>query len=379
MEEPKAKPRYKDIGLVFAILIGIYLIYQIPQIILLFLLTLLFAIVLSGPVNYLARLRIPRGLGIFMVFGALALLIWLLGRWITPVIGYQAREFIADFPSLLVRIQGFITSAQDTFGLGNVVNLDQESLLEGGRSLISGHATVTSVVDIGRSIAEVASLSVVALIVTIYLVVQPSQLVDGFVSLFPAGNRGKVERVLGEMYHAVQKWTVGELSAMIIIGILTSIALAVIGIPYAIFIGALSGFLAFIPLLGVLISIIPPIFLALATNPILIVWVILSYVAIHQIEAHVIQPIVMSRAVSLHPVIVVFAILIMGTLFGFVGLLLAVPLVAAASVLVRELWVAQMDKRGPDTRSTPPPEDVGETLERSGLLGRLLTAIRRRS
>ncbi|MBV9452693.1 MAG: AI-2E family transporter [Rubrobacter sp.] len=144
--------------------------------------------------------------------------------------------------------------------------------------MVSGHTTASSVVDIGRSIAEVASLSIVALIVTVYLVAQPSQLIHGFASLFPARNREKVEEVLGEMYNAVQKWAVGEISAMLIIGILTSIALAVIGMPYAIFIGALSGFLAFIPLLGVLISIILPILLALATNPILVVWVILSYV-----------------------------------------------------------------------------------------------------
>lgn len=362
-------------ALVFAILLGIYLIYQIPQIVLLFLLTLLFAIVLSGPVNYFARWGLPRGLGILMVFGGLVLLLWLVGRWITPVIGYQARQFIEDFPSLLVQIQGSLTSLQSALGLENAIDLDQESLLERGRSLVSGHTTVSSVVDIGRSIAEVASLSIVALIVTVYLVAQPSQLVHGFVSLFPARNREKVEEVLAEMYNAVQKWAVGEISAMLIIGILTSIALAVIGIPYAIFIGALSGILAFIPLLGVLISIIPPILLALATNPISVVWVMLSYILIHQIEAHVIQPIVMSRAVSLHPVTVVFAILIMGTLFGFVGLLLAVPLVAALSVVVRELWVTRMDKQGLDTR-TPPP-DVGETLEKTGLLGRLLTAIRR--
>lgn len=375
MEERKGQSRYKDIALFFGILLGIYLIYQIPQIVLLFLLTLLFAIVLSGPVNYLARRGLPRGLGILMVFGALVLLVWLLGRWIAPVIGYQARQFIEDSPSLLVQIQDYLTSLQSTFGLENAIDLNQESLLERGRSLISGHTTVSSVVDIGRSIAEVASLSIVALIVTVYLVAQPSQLIHGFVSLFPARNRQKVEGVLGEMYHAVQKWVVGQVSSMVIVGILTTIALAVIGVPYAIFIGALSGFLAFIPLLGVLISIIPPILLALATNPILIVWVVLSYVVIHQIEAHLVQPVVMSRAVSLHPVVVVFAILIMGTLFGFVGLLLAVPLVAALSVLVRELWIARMDKQGSDTRTSPP--DVGETLEKTGLLGRLLSAVRR--
>src|SRR5918912_118250 len=146
---------------------------------------------------------------------------------------------------------------------------------------------------------------------------------------------------------------------MAIIGILTAVALSIIGIPYALLIGALSGLLAFIPLVGALVSVIPPVLLALATNPILAVWVILAYILIHQVEAHIVQPVVMSRAVALHPVVVVFAILIMGTFFGRVGLLLAVPLVAASKVLVQELWIAQMDRIGVDTR-LPEQEKIPE-------------------
>src|SRR5918912_3777818 len=142
---------------------------------------------------------------------------------------------------------------------------------------------------------------------------------------------------------------------MALIGVLTAIALSIIGIPYALFIGVLSGLLAFIPLVGAFVSVIPPVLLALASNPILAVWVILAYIAIHQVEAHLVQPVVMSRAVALHPVVVVFAILIMGTLFGLVGLLLAVPLVAASKVLVQELWVARMDRMGVDPR--PPKQE----------------------
>jgi predicted PurR-regulated permease PerM len=188
-------------------------------------------------------------------------------------------------------------------------------------------------------------------------------LVDGFVSLFPAGRRERVRDVLGKMYQAVQKWFLGQLSAMVIIGVLTTIALYIIGIPYAFFIGALSGILAFIPLVGTFISLIPQVILALAVDPVLVVWVVLSSIVIHQIEAHVIHPVVMSRAVTLHPVVVVSAILIMGTLFHVIGLLLAVPLVAALSVLVRELWISQMDRIGTDPRtSTPEQKKTPETI-----------------
>ena len=366
---------YKAIGLVFALLLGLYFLYEIREVVLVFLLTLLFAIVLSGPVNYLAGLGLPRGLGILVVLGGLVLVLWLAGMAAFPLIQEQAVQFVRDFPTLLARGQDYVASLQSTLGLQDVANIDSQSILERGRSLFSG-STVADVATVGRSIAEVVSMGVVAFIATVYLVIQPTQVINGFVSLFPARQRKKVRSVLGEMYNAVQKWSVGQLSAMVIIGILTGIALSIIGIPYALFIGALSGLLAFIPLLGALVSVVPPVLVALAINPILAVWVVLSYIIIHQIEAHIVQPVVMSRAVTLHPVVVVFAILIMGKLFSLVGLLLAVPLAAALSILVRELWIERMDQIGVDSRTSPPPEQE-KPSEKSGLIQQTLNALRR--
>ena len=375
MAEVKARSRlaYRVVGLVLALLLGIYFIYQIPQLVLLFLLTILFAIVLSGPVNYLARMGLPRGVGVLIVLGGLGLVLWLASRMVTPVIEVQAEQFMSDFPTLLAQVQDLVWSSQSTFGLETGTDPDTQSLLQTGRDYLSGH--VSSAVSVGRSLVEAVSLGVVGFILTIYLVIQPAQLVNGFVSFFPAGKRARVRVVLSEMYHAVQKWFVGQLISMVLIGVLTAIALSIIGIPYALFIGALSGLLAFIPLVGAFISVIPPVLLALATHPILAVWVILAYIAIHQIEAHLIQPLVMSRAVALHPVVVVCAILVMGTLFGFVGLLLAVPLVAALSVLAHELWIRRMDQIGVDPNSFGSEPD--EALKQTSLLQRVLNGLRR--
>jgi predicted PurR-regulated permease PerM len=349
MEEYKALSHiiyggiYRAVGLILALLLGLYFIYEIRTIVLVLLMALLFAVVLSGPVNYLARRGIPKVLGVLAVFGCFVVALWLASVAVIPVIQEQAEQFISDFPALLDEAQGLVASLGGT---------DLRSLLERGEETLSSNVTLASVFDLGRSITEGVSLGLVAFIVTGYLVVHTTMLVDGFVSLFPAGRREKVRDVLGKMYQAVQKWFLGQLSAMVIIGVLTTIALHIIGIPYAFFIGALSGILAFIPLVGTFISLIPQVILALAVDPVLVVWVVLSSITIHQIEAHVIHPVVMSRAVTLHPVVVVSAILIMGTLFHVIGLLLAVPLVAALSVLVRELWISQMDRIGTDPRTS---------------------------
>jgi predicted PurR-regulated permease PerM len=349
MEEYRALSRivyggiYRAVGLILALLLGLYFVYEIRTIVLVLLMALLFAVVLSGPVNYLARRGIPKVLGVLAVLGCFVVALWLASVAVIPVIQEQAEQFISDFPALLDEVQGLAASLGGT---------DLRSLLERVEETVFSNVTLSSVLDVGRSITEGVSLGLVAFIITVYLVVHPTMLVDGFVSLFPAGRRERVRDVLGKMYQAVRKWFLGQLSAMVIIGALTTIALYIIGIPYAFFIGTLSGILAFIPLVGTFISLIPQVILALAVDPVLVVWVLLSSIAIHQIEAHVIHPIVMSRAVTLHPVVVVSAILIMGTLFHVIGLLLAVPLVAALSVLVRELWISQMDRIGTDPRTS---------------------------
>jgi predicted PurR-regulated permease PerM len=355
---------YRAVGLILALLLGLYFIYEIRTIVLVLLMALLFAVVLSGPVNYLSRRGIPKVLGVLAVLGCCVVALWLASIAVIPVIQEQAEQFISDFPALLDEAQGLVASLGGT---------DLRSLLERGEETLSSNVTLASVLDLGRSITEGVSLGLVSFIVTVYLVVHPTMLVDGFVSLFPAGRRERVRDVLGKMYQAVQKWFLGQLSAMVIIGVLTTIALYIIGIPYAFFIGALSGILAFIPLVGTFISLIPQVILALAVDPVLVVWVVLSSIAIHQIEAHVIHPVVMSRAVTLHPVVVVSAILIMGTLFHVIGLLLAVPLVAALSVLVRELWISQMDRIGTDPRTSAPEQK--KTPDKIGPLRRALNKV----
>jgi predicted PurR-regulated permease PerM len=370
MEEYKALSQiiyggiYRAVGLILALLLGLYFIYEIRTIVLILLMALLFAVVLSGPVNYLARRGIPKVLGVLTVLGCFVVALWLASVAVIPVIQEQAEQFISDFPALLDEAQGLVASLGGT---------DLRSLLERGEETLSSNVTLSSVLDVGRSITEGVSLGLVAFIVTVYLVVHPTMLVDGFVSLFPAGQRERVRDVLGKMYQAVQKWFLGQLSAMVIIGVLTTIALYIIGIPYAFFIGALSGILAFIPLVGTFISLIPQVILALAVDPVLVVWVVLSSIIIHQVEAHVIHPVVMSRAVTLHPVVVISAILIMGTLFSVIGLLLAVPLVAALSVLVRELWISQMDRIGTDPRTSAPEQK--KTPDKIGPLRRALNKV----
>jgi predicted PurR-regulated permease PerM len=352
---------YVGVGLVFALLLASYLVYQIAVVVLVLLLTLLFSIIISAPVDYLERRGVGRGWGTLLVLGGLVLVAGIVGAAFIPIIESQASQLAETFPALLANAQDLVVRLQRALGFENTFHLDARNFLDQARSFLSG-GTLTTVANVGASVLNVVSFAVVVVIATVYAVAQPAPLVNGFVALFPAGRRQRVREIIGEMYGSVQRWFLGQLASMAIIGVFSTVALYLIGIPFALLLGIFSGLISFIPFIGPTLSVIPPVLLALIGTPIDALWVMLAYSIIQLIETYIIQPLVMSRAVSLHPAVVMFALLIMGTLFGFVGVLLAVPLVAALHVLLRELWISRMDSIGTD----PKPSQEKPTARKRG-------------
>jgi predicted PurR-regulated permease PerM len=365
---------YTVIGLVFALLLGGYFVYRISGVVLAFLLTILLSIILSAPVNYLAKRGWPRMWGALAVVAVLAGLLWLFGLALVPAVETQSRQFAEAFPTLLDEALTLANQAQSFFGLGTQIGLNPENLSTVGQEFLTG-STVSTAAGVGLTVATALSLGLVVFISTIYLVIRPAPWVDGFVSLFPAEWRPRTREVLDAMYHTVQRWFLGQLTAMTFIAVFWAISLYIIGVPFALLLGIFSGLVSFVPYVGALISVVVPMLLALISDPFTVVWVVLAFVIIQQIEGNILQPLVMSRAVDLHPALVVFALLVMGTLFGLVGVLLAVPLVAAVQVLVRELWVQRMDQLGTDP-DPPAREPQRRTIPRP--IARILESLRKK-
>ena len=374
MDRPVASGRttYTVIGLVFALLLGGYFAYRTSGVILAFLLTILLSIILSAPVNYLARRGLPRTWGLLAVIVALALVLWLFGLALVPAVETQSRQLAEAFPTLLEEAFALANRLQSFFGLGTQIGLDPESLSGVGREVLTG-STVSTAAGVGLTAATVVSLAAVVFISTIYLVIRPEPWVNGFVSLFPAGWRQRTREVLQILYQTEQRWFLGQLAAMTFIAVFWAVSLSLIGVPFGLLLGLLSGLISFIPYLGALISVVLPVLLALISDPFSAVYVILAFIIIQQIEGNLLQPIVMSRAVDLHPAVVIFAILVMGTLFGLIGVFLAVPLVAALQVLVRELWVQKMDQMGTDPN---PPAREPPKHNLPGPIDKVLKALR---
>jgi predicted PurR-regulated permease PerM len=372
MQDLKA---YATIGLALAFLLGVYFVYPIRVVVLVFLLTLLLSTIMSAPVNYLARQGLPRVWGTLVVFVGLLLGLQLMVEFVIAPLLDQTQRLLADFPALLAEVRNFVNWLEQTTRLDLAEPLYAERLIEAAQDWVSG-LSLEMVASAGYSIANIVYLVVVILLTSVYVVLQPAPLVRGFVSLFPAGRRQQVREMLNKMYWNVQRWVLGQFADKMIVGLLIGFGLWVVGVPFALLLGILTGLLGIVPYIGIVVSLVPPVLLALASTPMDVLWVMVVYLLVLQLEADLIYPVVMSRAVSLHPAAIIFGLFVMGVFFGFVGLLLAVPLVAALQVMLRELWTTRMDRLGTDPN--PPPEREEEPARpKVGRLQRLLNVLRR--
>lgn len=190
------------------------------------------------------------------------------------------------------------------------------------------------------------------LFVPLYLTAMPGPVVDWVVRLFPTENREKARDVLSESRESLLGWLKGRLFSMVVVGVLAAIALYLIGVPGALFLGVFSGLVAFVPIIGSVVGAVPPLILAFAGNPWDVLWVLLAYVAIQQVESNLLTPLVMRKAVSLHPVVVIASVTVAGAAFGVLGALLAVPSAVVAGILIRRLWFERLEGSGGEQRSS---------------------------
>src|SRR5919202_3614265 len=190
---------FAGVGWVFAVLLTLYFLYQVGvEIVLVFLVTLLFSIIVSAPVDYLVRKGLKRGWATLIVLGSLALVFVLAVLTLAPMVTEQARQLVVALPGFLESTQELPGGLESALGLKVDLRPDPQELWDSARNYPSGN-TVSTAVGVGAGVADILSMGAVVLITTAYIVARPVPLINGFVALFPANGRG-CGRSLGEIY-----------------------------------------------------------------------------------------------------------------------------------------------------------------------------------
>jgi len=306
------------------------------------------AAILAVALNVIVRL-FPAGrrwvtavLGLVIV-ALLALTIW----WAVPALMGQIRGFSEEMPRLQQQVAEISTWLSQRTGL----NID----LFGTRSqrffqdFIAGFQGDDF---LGRAVGllEIAFLPLIILFGGLFAVAKPNhRLLEPLLRAVPRDRRLAFRRLFELLGERLRGWVKGTLMAMLAVGLLMTGALTIIGVPYALVIGLFAGIVEFVPLLGPWIGGFVAVAIAFLDDPQKALWTIIAVLAIQQLESNVITPLVMARAAQVHPFVTLFALLLFGSLFGFLGILLSVPLVLLIWTLVEVLWV----ERAIDTDEDP--------------------------
>ena len=287
---------------------------------------LVFASMIDGGARLIGRyLAIPRTLRIAMVLLlAVAFLVWL-GYFAGSQIAAQA----ATLPAIVEKqLNELIDLAQDN---GVQVSLsDAQSMLN---QVVSGVGTVTRAIG---GIAGVIGTSAVILIIGIYVALEPNLYERGVEWMAPRGERSELRKTLAEMAQTLRRLMAGRIVGMVFEGFFTWIALEMFGVPMAALLGILTGLLAFIPNIGAVISGLLMAIVGFSAGVETGIAAVVIYFVVQTFDGYVVIPMIARKTVDLPPALVLGAQLIMGLLFGIIGLLLADPLLAMLKVaLVR--------------------------------------------
>lgn len=325
------------IGLI-AFILSLYILWQIRQALLLIFAAVVIANALNILVQRFRRSGIKRGFAVLLsVFLLLCILVGFF-LLIVPPFAAQFQELTKLVPQGIDRLSTWIEMLQARLSpqlmehLPSIEQLFQQlqplanRLLGGGFSFFSNSLNV--VVNV-----------LLVLILTLMLLVDPAPYRKGFIRLFPSFYRRRVDEILNECEVALRGWLVGIFFNMFVIASLSFVGLMVLGIKLALAQAALAGILTFIPNIGPALSVVPPIAIALLEAPWKAIAVLILYILIQQVETNLLTPYVMAQQVSLLPAVTLMAQVFFATFFGFLGLLLALPLTVVGQVWLKEVII----------------------------------------
>ena len=344
---------------------------------------ILIGLAVSAGVDALARWRLPRGLSAALIVLAFFGLLFGFGAWMAPTLHSQGIELRRQLPAAIDRFDEWVNARRDGFvgmvfsGLSSETRGDSATTAPGGGAAGGAPAVVPESVTVASTLrerlgvqlsgvaryvfpfisstVEVVTGFIIIIFLSIYIAVDPAMYRRGIMHLFPRARRERTGAVLSAIATVLRRWLVTQLIAMVTLGIITTIVLLALQVKAAFALGLLSGLFEFIPTLGPIISALPAIAMGFLDSPEKAAWVALAYVGVHFLEGHLLIPLLMKGRVDLPPALTIFSQALMALLFGFLGLMCAVPLLAAVTTAVRMLYVEDIVGYAQPARDEPAP------------------------
>jgi predicted PurR-regulated permease PerM len=389
------------LSLIFGFYIGVRLLWIAHPVIFLFFLGVLFGLPIAQGADWLEKRRIPRGIGVAIILTVFLGLLIGGGVGIAPILRAQSKELQQRLPEALDKIDAWLGHRANGV-LGILFN--QESSGGDDAGAVPGIADTDSVAtdtvlppatgpeaqrsnevvvggNLRREITKqfsgaqhsflrmltstfaVTGAFLLVLFIAAYIGVDPHLYHGGVLALVPARERDRAALALARLATILRRWLVTQLIAMVVIGAVTTVFLLAIHVKAALPLGILAGVAKFIPIVGSIFAAIPAIAMAFIDSPHKALVVAIGYIVIQFVENHLLVPVLMKHGVNLPPAMTLGIQALMALLFGFLGLLVAVPLLAVILTIVRTMNEKELREISEETTSRLPAGE--EAIERA--------------
>ena len=325
-------------GIVFRtvmIFLGLWFLYFIRDIIALVFISILLVATMDPVVYRLHRRKVPRTVGVTIVYVCMLAAVGMVVSFLIPPLVQQFRDFSQKLPYIASSLENSIQGVNTFFQAQHIALTTQELLAE-----ISSQLT-TSTADIFSATIGVFSgfvSTIIILVMTFYMAVKEDGIKNFIVSIIPENHKEYAGSLVLRIQRKIGRWALGQASLMFTIFALDFIALSILGVPYALALALLAGLFEVVPFIGPIVSAVPAILVGLSVSPLTGLLVLIAYFVVQQFESHIIIPQVMRKAVGLHPIAVILALLVGVKLGGVLGALLSIPVATAISVFVIDLF-----------------------------------------
>ena len=296
-----------------------------------------FAVVISAMAHFIQH-KTPLSYGpsvaivLLLLVGLIAGTIW----GLAPTVSQQASELAESLPQSVNQLK---TTLQETEWGQKLLDGIPESPGDLFSSGGPGKGVLSEITGIFSGTLGGLVNVLIVIITGIYLASNPGNYRNGFARLFNQSYCDRLLVVMDQCYSTLKNWFISRSITMTVVGVVTGIGLALLGIPFAIVLGIIAGVLNFIPNLGPYLALAPALLVALPQGTEYLLYVFAHYMGVQSLEGYILTPLLDKKFVSLPPALLLFGQVLMGILVGLVGVLFASPLIAVLMIIVKELYI----------------------------------------
>ncbi len=321
-----------------AVITLLWLVHAAVTVILAFFFAMVLSIVLNAPVTWLEDKGLSRIVGTLLVVGLILGLVVFLFWLIMPRIGRQVTTLWQDFPLYTEQLRSMAEKLLRGYpSVQNALPLNPEK----SPDLYPSLSTLLNwISNFSISLFTVIALLLVFFAVIIYTVLNPRPLLERYLQIFPPSLSDSAMRAFSRASSMVIGWIWANIVIGSIEAVAAGIVLSILGVPGALVWAALAFFAELVPKIGLYLMAVPPILVALATDPIIALWVGVFYLVLNEITGDFLAPRIRSSTMDLHPVSILFIMLILASAFGLAGALIATPVAAFIKAYYEEFYLA---------------------------------------